>query len=420
MNQPKAGRSIRFRRLFGIASTLAALIPLTMATSARAQPADPDPSTARIHFGPLYLSPSLQLRELGIDTNVFNSTEDPKSDFTATVAPQIQALMAITRRLVIRGTGSAGLTYYATYANQRSLNGSYDVRADLNLRRLTFFAMDGLTNTRDRPSYEIDIRPRHTEHSTRAGINFKLHDKFSFDLSGRESQLRYDPTADVGGTNLAESLDGNSRTLAADVRFRLTPYTTISLRGDSTHDRFTGNQIRNTNSVGIEPGVTFSPRALISGTATVGFRRFEALDPAVPNYSGLTASAGLSYRLNGATLVNTTWNRGLSYSYEPLGPYYIQNNVSVNIRRQLVSRFDATAGVLHAVYDYKSVIAPAISLASGDREDKTISYSFDVGYRASRRARIGFGVESWHRSSNQRSDRTYTGFRFRSTATVAF
>jgi hypothetical protein len=192
------------------------------------------------------------------------------------------------------------------------------------------------------------------------------------------------------------------------------------LRGESARDRFTADPTRDSNSISIEPGVTFSPRALISGYAAVGVRRFEARAPGVPNNTGLIASAGLSYRLNGATIVNTTIDRGISYSYQPLTPYYVQNTVGVTIRRQLVGRFDATVGALRALYDYKSLVTPASLMLPADRQSTTSSYSFDVGYRASRKARIGFGVESWHRNSNQRSDLAYTGFRFRSTASVAF
>jgi hypothetical protein len=208
---------MRSRRQSGLRATLAvAAILLLRSVGANAQGAEPlDASTARLHFGPLYIGPSLQVREFGVDTNVFNSVTDPKSDFTMTLLPQAQALMMIGRRLVIRGTGGTNLVYYATYTNQRSINGNFDVRAELALHRLTLFATDGLLNTRDRPTYEIDIRPRHTDHSTSAGLSFKLHDKVSLEVSGRESQLRYDEAAVFDNVNLGRSLDHNTRAVAA-------------------------------------------------------------------------------------------------------------------------------------------------------------------------------------------------------------
>ena len=39
---------------------------------------------ARFRTGPLYTTPTLLLKELGIDSNVFNETGDQKSDFTFT------------------------------------------------------------------------------------------------------------------------------------------------------------------------------------------------------------------------------------------------------------------------------------------------------------------------------------------------
>ncbi len=67
---------------------------------AAAQPAGADdPRTqARNHLGPLYLTPALQLRNIGVDTNVFNTSVNPKSDFTFTVGPQADVWLPIGRR----------------------------------------------------------------------------------------------------------------------------------------------------------------------------------------------------------------------------------------------------------------------------------------------------------------------------------
>ena len=48
-----------------------------------------DPRTsAQARFGPLYLTPTIQLTNLGVDTNVFN-TPEPESDFTFTTTPRL-------------------------------------------------------------------------------------------------------------------------------------------------------------------------------------------------------------------------------------------------------------------------------------------------------------------------------------------
>jgi hypothetical protein len=39
---------------------------------------------AKWRFGPLAVTPKVELKNLGWDSNVFNESENPKSDFTAT------------------------------------------------------------------------------------------------------------------------------------------------------------------------------------------------------------------------------------------------------------------------------------------------------------------------------------------------
>src|SRR5438105_9501294 len=65
----------------------AVVIVCAIPAAAAAQSAPPTPiddvrQHARIHVGPLYATPALQLREVGIDSNVFNVYGDnQQSDF---------------------------------------------------------------------------------------------------------------------------------------------------------------------------------------------------------------------------------------------------------------------------------------------------------------------------------------------------
>ena len=51
----------------------------------------------RVRLGPLWLSPTIELTNLGIDTNVFNEPQEsnPKQDFTLTVVPKTQLWIRI-------------------------------------------------------------------------------------------------------------------------------------------------------------------------------------------------------------------------------------------------------------------------------------------------------------------------------------
>src|SRR5687767_8316148 len=76
-------------------------------SAAQPQGADDPRAQARIHVGPLYVTPGLQLREVGVDTNVFNTNADPKSDFTFTVGPNADVWLPFGRRAMLKTSAGA-------------------------------------------------------------------------------------------------------------------------------------------------------------------------------------------------------------------------------------------------------------------------------------------------------------------------
>ena len=77
---------------------------------------------SRIHLGPLYVSPTILLKELGVDSNVFNAAGEQKSDFTFTVAPKVDVWLPVARRALFQGTAATDLVYYAKYDSERSVD----------------------------------------------------------------------------------------------------------------------------------------------------------------------------------------------------------------------------------------------------------------------------------------------------------
>src|SRR5262245_16213469 len=70
------------------------------------QPIDDVRKNYPLHPGPFYLDPSVQLKELGVDSNVFNEHADEQSDFTFTVTPKLDVAMPIARRGLLKTSGA--------------------------------------------------------------------------------------------------------------------------------------------------------------------------------------------------------------------------------------------------------------------------------------------------------------------------
>jgi len=106
----------------------------------------------RMHAGPLYINPGILLKELGVDSNVFNQAGDQKSDFTFTITPKADIALPFARRGLLRTTAAVDGVYYATYASERSLDPQVIVRGEAYANRLTVFAQGAYLNTRQRPN----------------------------------------------------------------------------------------------------------------------------------------------------------------------------------------------------------------------------------------------------------------------------
>ena len=193
--------------------------------SLEAQAPEAPPARPRLQLGPLALEPTLALRNLGIDTNALNASDDPDRDLTATITPALGEWLRLGR-LALSGQSSIDWNYFQKLTGQRSLNGAQEGRADLALGYVQPYATGGLARTRQRPNMEIDARVERT--ITRVGGGFLVHagPKLSLDLSQERRTIDFGAT-ELGDVSLAESLNRNERETRLTGRYALTPLTTL-------------------------------------------------------------------------------------------------------------------------------------------------------------------------------------------------
>ena len=344
--------------------------------------------TYPIHAGPLYVRPAVQLKELGVDTNVFNEASEPKSDFTFTVTPRADLAVPLARRALVTALLGSDLVYYATYDTERSIDPAAAVRANVYAGRVTLFGEGSYLNSHQRANYEIDVRARQLQNDVAGGLSVRLTPKLSAEVAARRAETRFASDAFYEGQRLQDTLNRDTRTFTGTMRHKLSPLTTIGVRYDRQEDRFPISPVRNTDSFRVMPGVEFKPRALINGSAWVGYRSFTPKDPIVPAQTGLVSQLGLSYTLLGATTFGVTYDRDYQFSYQVATPYFVDNSVGVFIRRAVGGRFDVIANAARHRYTYQAMaIQPAQLVAIPDRVDTTDNYGVNLGYRLKRQTR---------------------------------
>ena len=242
----------------------------------------------------------------------------------------------------------------------------------------------------------------------------KIFPKISTSVSARSGRVDYADAQVFRDVDLRQSLAEDLSSATAAISFKATPLTTFVLRGQAQRDRFLFSPFKSSDSYRLTPGVEFKPRALISGSAYIGFGRFTPQNALVPRFSGAVAALSLRYVLRSATALTATADRDVQYSYLEIEPYFVSTSAGLLLRRQLAGAFDATVGAQRFNYAYRDLLPAGLNPAA-PRVDITYNLSSDVGYRLGRKARLGVGVSYWTRTSNKASEVGYSGFRFGST-----
>ena len=399
----------RWRRSPAAVMLVTLLAAALSAHAAAAQDVDPR-STARTRIGPLYVTPRFELRDLGIDSNPFNSVEGSDADFTFTAVPEID-LAAGFRRLLVTGRSRTELTYFAKHDTERSVNQDLGATARLSARRVALSMEASYLNTRRRASDEIDARSRRKDRAADVGVVVALSPKLGAEGHVRVARMTFDPNAVFDDTRLAETLNRDTRTLTGALSYAVTPLTALGVSASATRTRFLFAPLRDSESWRAAAGATFTPRALVSGVAEVGYQRFTPQLTALPAFSGPVGFVDLSYRVVQTMRLGLRVNRAITYSYAEQEPYYEVNEVGASIRRELVPGWELEVSARRAWHRYQRIGGNPSAEMGGGRVDRLLNGGVRIGYRVGPDTRLDVEASYWERRSNQRDFLNFDGVR---------
>jgi hypothetical protein len=361
---------------------------------------------------------------VGHDSNVFNRNIDdhPQGDYTATLSPAAEAWLRLPfARLNVKT--QFDFYYFKQLKDLRAVDSDTAARLELPLNRLIPYLDGAITNTRHRQNLEIDAIARRRNDTLTAGADLRLTDKLYAGAYARRSQLRYDPNSLYLNTDLARVLNHTSAGEGVAVRYLATPFSTLSMEMERDRDRFELSPDRDSDSIRIVPSITFSPLALVSGRAAVGFQRRRFLTSGEPDFSGTVAFVDLNYTLLARTRFTVAARRELEYSYLVGQHEYLDAEVTGSVTQRIGDAWDVGGSLGRARLTYPRRATPTTAGAPEPPvfPDETIlTRGLDVGYNVGR-ARIGFHVERRERATDGGPlFRGYERLRIGSTLTYVF
>jgi hypothetical protein len=377
-----------------LACTFATCVYLAAApVAAQTQPPEAIESMP-IHVGPVGLRPTLAITSAGTDSNVFNTADDPQDDVTATIIPRLVARVRASRLLFSYG-GATDFVYFKDFKDEQSVNFGSDGRIDANLGRLQPYASTGWVSTQERLNAEVDVRAPRTQRTIMGGARLLVASRTNLVVNARRLDIDFDEGSQFNGADLAHNLNSRADSVEGGVQFALTPLTTLNMTASVQRDRFDSAPERNADTIRITPALQFDPTSLIRGTVLIGYRHFETLDPALPNYSGVILQVVAGYTLLEHTKFDLDLSRDVQYSYEDLEPYYLATGGRLTVTHQLTGPFDIQGFGGQQTLAYRSTATLAET-----RSDRVETFGAGAGYRVHSLFRIGFTWEENRRLSD--------------------
>jgi putative beta-barrel porin BBP2 len=385
-------------RLCTIATVLAVIWGARTASAQAVEATRPD---APLLVGPLQLFPTLTLRDIGIDSNVYNESVRHE-DFTYTLSPTLKTVLPIGEaRLTTRG--ALDFRYFQTFKDQQSTSGSLNTQLEVGSGRVRPFGTAGLVRSHERGGYDVDRRAYSLASQVKVGASLALTPVTS--LTGwvvRES-TKFDRLAMFDGVSLSQQLDRVTRGTATGLRFDLTPFTSVTSAIEVEKIRFAHAPLRDANSFRFAPVVQFTKGAIIEGQASAGFRDFRPIDPRLAPYRGFVASVTMAFTLMNVTHVEAQATHDVQFSYDDSQPLYLGAGGRVMVSQRVAGPFEAIVIGGRQRLRYQTIDG----LSFDGRREHVTSTGGGIGIRANEHLRFTLTLDRERRLSNGSTLRDY-------------
>jgi hypothetical protein len=401
------------KKVVALAILSSGLCPATARAQTDPAPAEPE-REARIRIGPVFMRPTFILRDVGVDSNVFNENGDVQQDFSATTGAKLDTWLRMNRVIATFAT-TYEYVYFKEFKSERGSNRDADGRVDFLLGRLRPFAFASVADSHERPNSEIDARARRRATRYGGGAGLLLFAHTSLTASYRRSAATYSDDEVFGGVALADALNTETETITGGVDLELTPLTSVSFDVEQVKDRFPRSPHRDADTRRYGATVTFDPAALISGRATIAYRDYQPRSSDIPEMDGIAASVAVAYSFRDQLRLALSLDHDIRYSFADVTPYYLSTAGRLTVTQRIHGPVDVqvVGGGDRLRYE------PRAEAGVEARADTLRILGGGIGYRLGDNSRIAVNIEHTERSSPV-EERRYTRRRIFGSLTYGF
>lgn len=362
----------------------------------------------RFRLGPVYLTPTFRIGSIGLDTNVFYTATDRRTDLAANGGPGFEAVLPLARGTRILLGAGFNYVYFVRTPSQRKLGGDARAGVEWGAHRVKARAEEEYSRSFGRPSLEVDRRVLQDRWTTTGALSVQTGGRLGLRTQLASRRIDVAEGQSFLGADLHRTLSRDEHQAILGFRYRLTVKSAAILEGDLELDRFTVDPARDADSNRLYAGFEVDSQTRLSGRAVGGIRIFRPKRIAGADRTVPYAAGDLGYRVGPKTLLGASYSRDLAYSAfdTPEGaPTLTLESFGGRVEKDLVGRL--TLQLWARVTRLRTDGRVTIERAAGDettalRRDTAHEAGADLGYRVRPRLRAGIAVVYLDRRSTVR------------------
>jgi len=307
-----------------------------------------------VRFGPISLVPTAAITRIGIDSNVFNDSSQPVSDFVISAGPAADLIFDLKPvRLTV--TGILDFVYFEKYTSQRSVNrtGKATFKVTPN-RRIRVRLSGGTDITNNRPDTEVDARVPRIDQGVDGSVAIRPWQRLSFDVGASNFDRWFLQPFIYDGVDLRDTMTERVQAATSRINWILTPFTTLVASAAVSTHTFDRSPRRNADAKEIYGGAEWRTGGIITGDARLGYMQYVSRDPANPNMIGLVGDFNLFISPGDRTRVGLKLSRTTGDTYHDQFTFALIDSLGASVQRGFLRRYDILLESDLLRYDYRT------------------------------------------------------------------
>jgi hypothetical protein len=386
------------------------LMSVVCVMAALAQPAygqvwaPPDPAepwtNAKMKMGPIFVAPSFDLRNVGIDNNVFRDETNPKQDLTATISVNTK-FGAHFKALSLIFNQDNRYLWFRRYTSERSIDGGLGGILELRTRPFRPWLSWSKAKTHERQGYEIDARAGRETPSLETGADVRFGPRTGMTMSIRQQETRYDEGEFFDEVDLKEALDNRVTFGHINGSWAYTQFTNVVGGFEWTRQKFLLNPLRSNDQLSYFAGFEARGDTPVVGKLQIGFKEQRLDDPQLKDLKEVIVHGNLTTIAADRFQLVVTGDRDISFSYDDDFPFYIENGASLTVTTRVSTRLDLITGARAELLVYSENYKEGVHLLSSRKDLYTaasLGFLYKMGGTESGSA-FGLTLEQAQRAS---------------------